>query len=128
MGLYKKIENQFERMSNIALRVFGNSMVFIAAVLLVIVWFCVHDWKNLTLTEGIYHIMTAITFLSFFIIQRTFMHFAQAVHLKINELVTAHDKAHNHFIKAEEKTSEEMNEMAKAHDLLIADEEKETGL
>jgi low affinity Fe/Cu permease len=125
MSIYKRIENSFERMSNMALHMFGNSMVFIGAVALIIVWFLVHDWKNISLDEIIYHVMISITFLSFFIIQRTFIHFAQAIHLKINELVTSHDKADNHVIKAEEKSSEEMNEMAKVHDLIIAAEDEQ---
>ena len=123
MRIYKTIENLFEKMANAALHVFGNSIVFMAALILVVVWFGIHDWKNTTLTEGIYHVIIAITFLSFFIIQRTFTHFAQAMHLKLNELVTANVNAHNHIIKAEEKSGDEMKEMAKAHDQIIAEEE-----
>ena len=120
---YKTIETLFERMANAALRVFGNSIVFMVALVLVIVWFCIHDWKHTSLTEGIYHVIIAITFLSFFIIQRTFTHFAQAMHLKLNELVTANKDAHNNVIKAEQVSGAEMKEMAKAHDLIIAEEE-----
>jgi low affinity Fe/Cu permease len=124
MSLYITIETLFERMANAALRLFGNSIVFMAAVVLVIVWFCVHDWHHTTLVEGIYHIIIAITFLSFFIIQRTFTHFSQAMHLKLNELVTANENAHNHVIRAEQISGEEMKEMAKAHELIIAAEEE----
>ena len=120
---YKSAETLFERMANLALRLFGNSIVFIGAVILVIVWFSVHDWAHTTLTEGIYHVIIAITFLSFFIIQRTFTHFAEAIHLKLNELVAANENAHNHVIKAEQKSSAEMKEMGKVHDLIIAEEE-----
>ena len=109
---YKTIETLFERMANAALRVFGNSIVFMAALILVIVWFCIHDWRNTTPTEGIYHVIIAITFLSFFIIQRTFTHFSLAMHLKLNELVAANENAHNHVIKAEQISSAEMKEMA----------------
>ena len=120
---YKSTEIFFERMANAALIVFGNSMVFMLALILVVVWFCIHDWKNTTLTEGIYHVIIAITFLSFFIIQRTFTHFAHSIHLKLNELVTANKHAHNHVIKAEQISTSEMKEMAKAHDQIVADEE-----
>ena len=106
-----------------ALRVFGNSIMFMAALVLVIVWFCIHDWTHTTLTEGIYHVIIAITFLSFFIIQRTFSHFAQAMHLKLNELVTANKDANNSVIKAEQVSGAEMKEMAKVHEQLIAEEE-----
>ena len=96
--------------------------MFTVAMILVAVWFGVHDWKNIKLCEVLEHIIIAITFLSFFIIQRTFTHFSQALHLKINELVTANKYAHNHIIKAEEKSGEEMREMAREHDRIIANE------
>lgn len=116
---YKNVETLFERMANMSLNLFGNSIVFIGAVILVIVWFAVHDWEETTPTEGIYHVIIAISFLSFFIIQRTFTHFAQAIHLKLNELVAATENAHNHVIKAEQISSAEMKEMSKAHNQLI---------
>ena len=120
---YKSTEIFFERMANMALVVFGNSIMFMAALVLVVVWFCIHDWHHTTLTEGIYHVIIAITFLSFFIIQRTFTHFAQSMHLKLNELVTSNKYAHNHVIKAEQISTSEMKEMAKAHEQIVADEE-----
>lgn len=120
---YKSVETIFEKMANVAIVVFGNSIIFMAALILVIVWFCLHDWEHTSLTEGIYHVIIAITFLSFFIIQRTFTHFAQAMHLKLNELVTASEHAHNRVIKAELISGAEMREMAKAHDQIIAEEE-----
>lgn len=127
MGVYKSIENLFERMSNLAFRLFSNSMMFMAAVVLVIFWFYVHDWQHVNLNDIIGDIILAITFLTFFIIQRTFTHFSQAMHLKLNELVTANENARNHVIRAEQKSGEEMKEMAKAHDLIIAEEEKKDG-
>ena len=123
MEIYRSIENLFEKMSNIAFRMFSNSLVFMAAVGLTVFWFCVHDWQAINMSDAIHDIIVAITFLSFFIIQRTFTHFAQALHLKVNELVTANENARNHVIKAEEKTGEEMMEMAKEHDRIIAEEE-----
>src|SRR6185295_7982 len=89
MQLYRAIENLFEKMSNMALRVFSNSLVFMAALGLTAFWFCVHDWHTINMSDAIHDIIIAITFLSFFIIQRTFTHFSQALHLKVNELVTA---------------------------------------
>ena len=110
-----------------AFRLFSNSMMFIGALLLTVFWFCVHDWHTMNLSDGIRDVIVAITFLTFFIIQRTFTHFSQAMHLKLNELVTANASAHNHIIRAEKKSGEEMKEMAKAHDLIIEEEEKKDG-
>jgi low affinity Fe/Cu permease len=127
MGLYKKVETLFERMANKALILFGNSIVFAAALALVIVWFCSHDWKNTRLSETLQDIIIAITFLTFFIIQRTFIHFTQSLHLKVNELVAATENARNHVIKADKKSTEEMKEMAVEHEKIIAAlEEEET--
>lgn len=122
MNFYKKIDNVFEKMANFASHLIGNSMVFIVAVGLVIFWFCVHDWGSVSMTETIYHVIISITFLSFFIIQRTFTHFTKALHLKINELVVSNEKAHNNVVNAEEKSSDEMKEMSKVHDAVIAED------
>ena len=122
MGTYKQIENYFERTANVVSLLFGNSLVFTGAVALVVIWFLVHDWSTTSLSDAIGDIILAITFLSFFIIQRTFTHFSLALHLKLNELVAAHDNARNELIKAEKKTGEEIAELGKEHDRIIAKE------
>lgn len=110
----------FERTANISLAIFSNSMVFLCAIVLIIYWFATRDWADSNKTDIIRDIIVSITFLTFFIIQRVFNHFAQSLHLKVGELVAAHDKARNHLIKAEEKTDEELKELAKEHDKIIA--------
>ena len=124
MGTYKKIENFFEKMANATSTWLGNSLVFIGALLLVVFWFCVHDWSKISLSTTIGDIILSITFLSFFIIQRTFTHFSLALHLKVNELVAAQENARNEIIKAEKKTGEEIAELGKEHDRIVAEEEK----
>ncbi len=119
METYKTIENLFERTSAFTVRLFSNPLVFIMAVALTAFWFYVHDWKAMTQTEIIRDVILAITFLSFFIIQRTFSHFSQSLHLKLNELVAAHENARNDIIKAEEKSDQEIEQLAKEHDRLI---------
>lgn len=121
MVTYKSIENYFEKMANSASRLFGNSIVFSVALALVVFWFFVHDWIHTPLSDALHDIIIAITFLSFFLIQRTFTHFSLALHLKLNELVAAHDNARNHIIKAEEKTGEQIAELGKEHDRIIAE-------
>jgi low affinity Fe/Cu permease len=125
MSIYKRIENAFEKASGGMARVFSNVLMFLAAAILIICWFWVHDWQQMTLTDSIRDIILAITFLSFFIIQRSFSHFSQALHLKLNELVAAHENARNLIIKAEEKTDEELKELAKEHDRIIEEEVKD---
>ncbi len=120
---YKSIETVFEKMSNILFRLFSNPLMFMAAVGLVVVWFSLHDWSNATASNTIRDIILGITFINFFIIQRTYTHFSRAMHLKLNELVAANDGARNHIIKAEQVSGAEMKEMAKAHDQIIAEED-----
>jgi low affinity Fe/Cu permease len=124
METYKKIETRFEKLANRASLLFASPLVFIAAVILVAFWFSVTDWSHTRLADGIRDIILAITFLSFFIIQRTFLHFSQALHLKVNELVAAHDKARNEIIMAEKKTGEEIAELGKEHDRIVQQEQK----
>ena len=121
MEIYRKIENLFEKICAVGFRLFSNSIVFIAALALTIVWFAVHDWHSMTFTDTVRDVILAITFLSFFMIQKTFSHFSQALHLKLNELIAAQDKARNHVIKAEEKSVEEIKELAKEHDRIVGE-------
>lgn len=114
--LYRNLELVFEKIANIAFRVFRNSVVFMLAIAVIIYWMLDRDWQHASKTDTIRDIILAVTFLSFFLIQRTFSHFSDALHLKINELVAAHDKAGNHFIKAEDKSDEELKELGKEHD------------
>lgn len=126
MEIYKNIESLFERMANASIRLFKNPLVFIGAVGVTVLWFCVHDWNNMILPDIIRDVILAITFLSFFIIQKTFSHFSQALHLKLNELVAAHENARNLVVKSEDKSVEEIKELAKEHDRLIETEENKT--
>jgi low affinity Fe/Cu permease len=119
MSLYKNIEKVFEKTSGWLARLFSNSLVFIAALLFTIYWFCVHEWHQMELTDALRDVILAIMFLSFFIIQRSFSHFSQALHLKLNELIAAHEKARNLIVRAEEKTDEELRELSREHDKLI---------
>lgn len=121
--IYKKIEAGFERLSTIATRVLGNSITFILAFSLVIYYF---SHEKVYLQPGyktIMDIIFSITFLNIFIIQKSVNRFSSALHLKMNELVAAHDKASNRMINIEEKTEEEMRELAK-HYNTIAEEVK----
>lgn len=115
MQLYRNLERIFERISNIGFRLFANSIVFFLSLILVSWWPIIHNWKNTNLADAVRDVILAITFISFFIIQRTFSHFSQALHLKLDELVLAKDKARNHLIKAEEKTTEELAKLANIH-------------
>ena len=99
--LYRATELLFEKITNVATQLFANSIVFILAIVFVIYWLIDRDWHKIDKTDGVRDVILAVTFLSFFIIQRNFNHFSSALHLKVNELVSAHENARNHLIKVE---------------------------
>jgi low affinity Fe/Cu permease len=60
-------------------------------------------------------IIFGITFLSLFIIQKSFNRFSASLHLKINELISSHDTASNTVLNAEIKTEKEITELTKEY-------------
>lgn len=85
------------------------------AVCLVLFWWI----NNLFTTRDIHQIIGDIiygtTFLSLFIIQKSFNRFSASLHLKINELVSSHEPANNSVINAEVKTERELTELSKEY-------------
>ena len=124
--IYKKTEGVFEIFAKIALKVFGSSITFLLAVLVVIVYFITTPFARQSLHDSIYDIILCFTFLGFFIIQKSFNKFNAVLNLKINELVSAHDKASNRLVNIENKTEAELIELSK-HYSEIAEESKRSG-
>jgi low affinity Fe/Cu permease len=116
--IYRKIENSFERFSSLATKVLGNSITFIIALILVLLYFTDKRVQAQPGNKTIMDVIFATTFLSIFIIQKSVNRFSTALHLKINELVAAHDKASNRMINIEEKTEEEMEQLSKHYSSL----------
>lgn len=121
--LYKKIETTFEKFSLVATRVLGNSITFIIALALVVTYFTEEKVYKQSKPQIIMDVIFSITFLSIFIIQKSVNRFSAALHLKMNELVASHDNASNRIINIEEKTEEEIRELAK-HYSTIAENAK----
>lgn len=120
---YRKIENIFEKFSSIATKVLGNSITFIIALVLVLLYFTDERVYQQPGNKTIMDVIFSVTFLSIFIIQKSVNRFSAALHLKMNELVAAHDKASNRMINIEEKTEEELKDLAR-HYSSIADQVK----
>jgi low affinity Fe/Cu permease len=125
-AIYKITENIFEKFSSVALKVFGSSITFILAVIVVVVYLASSPFSRQSFHNSIYDIILCFTFLGFFIIQKTFNKYNTALNLKINELVSAHDKASNRLVNIEKKTESELQELAK-HYHEIAEESEKTG-
>ena len=113
--IYQRLEQWFESMVGIALKIYGHPFTFVVALLLVI-FFLAQSIKNYTHLEDLVRdIILSITFLSFFIIQRAVNKTTTAIRLKINELIASHDKASNDLLGIEEKTGSELEELADEH-------------
>src|SRR6476469_1339064 len=124
---YKKTERLFENFSDIAIKVLGNSITFIIALVLVFVYLFTEKFYQQNIHEIAYDIILCVTFLGFFIIQKSFNKFSTSLHLKINELVASNDKASNKMVNIEKKTEEELSELEKQYsiiaDLAVSSEE-----
>jgi len=114
-NIYTLTEKIFEQLVSLATSILGNSITFILAFCLVIFWWI----NNLFTTRDIHQIIGDIifgtTFLSLFIIQKSFNRFSGSLHLKVNELVSSHESANNSVINAEEKTEREITELSKEY-------------
>jgi low affinity Fe/Cu permease len=124
--LYRDLENRFERLTSIVTSILGNSVTFILALVTVIFWLTEKEFYNQDLHHCISDVILGITFLSFFMIQKSFNHFSASLHLKLNELVSAHENANNAIINVEHKTEEEIKEIAKEYAEMVQIIEEET--
>lgn len=119
MTFYRNLENLFEKLSMAGTRILGNAISFIIALVLVLLYFTDDKVINQPRNRTIMDIIFATTFLSLFIIQKTVNRLSAALHLKMNELVASHDKASNRMINIENKTEEELLELAQHYNSLV---------
>lgn len=112
---YLNIEKAFEKLTSIATKILGNSITFILAFFLVIFWWINNFINNPDIHTVIGDIIFGTTFLSLFIIQKSFNKFSGSLHLKVNELVSSHESASNSVINVEEKTEREITELSKEY-------------
>src|SRR3970040_1611486 len=114
-NLYSYLENLFERLTSVATTILGNSITFILALCLVLFWWINNFFTTKDLHQIIGDIIFGTTFLSLFIIQKSFNKFSGSLHLKINELVSSHDTASNAVMNAEAQTEREITELSKEY-------------
>ena len=101
----------FRKLAHLTSRVVGSSWSFVIALSVVVVWatsgplFHFSDTWQLVITTG----TTIVTFLMVFLIQNTQNRDAQALHLKLDELIRAVKGARQEiFVDLEDKTDEEI--------------------
>ena len=119
-SLYRDTERGFEKLTSVVTSVLGNSITFIIALLTVLFWLSNKRFYTEDIHNEIGDVILGVTFLTLFIIQKSFIHFSASLHLKINELVASNNAASNEVINAEEKTEEEITELSKEYTELVA--------
>jgi low affinity Fe/Cu permease len=117
--MYSFTEGAFERLVSLATSILGNSITFILAFCLVLFWWINNIFTTRDVHQIIGDIIFGVTFLSMFIIQKSFNKFSGSLHLKINELVSSHEPANNSVINAEGKTEREITELSKEYAELV---------
>ena len=113
--IFKFRERDFEKLASFAISILGNSITFVIALSLVIFWFSNKQFYNQGIHDSIGDVILGVTFLSLFIIQKSFNRFSASLHLKVNELVASHDPANNSVINTEEKSERELTELSKEY-------------
>ena len=114
-NIYRHTEKRFEKLASVAIAILGNSLTFIFALCLVIFWLSNKQFYRQNIHAAIGDVILGVTFLSLFIIQKTFNRFSASLHLKVNELVASHEPASNLVINLEEKTEKEITDLSKEY-------------
>ena len=112
---YLNIEKAFEKLTSIATKILGNSITFILAFFLVIFWWINNFINNPDIHTVIGDIIFGTTFLSLFIIQKSFNRYSALIHLKMNELISSHETANNSVMNTSEKTEKEIRELSREY-------------
>jgi low affinity Fe/Cu permease len=112
---YLKVERHFERLVSLATIILGNSITFILALALVLYWWVTTLFNSSDMHQNIGDFIFGTTFLSLFIIQKSFNRYSALIHLKINELISSHELANNSVMNTNKKTEQEIRELAKEY-------------
>lgn len=123
--MYCNIEIAFEILTTIVTKVLGNSITFILAFCLVIYWWATNLFTSNDTHQNIGDIIFGTTFLSLFIIQKSFNKYSSLLHSKINELVSIHHEANNSTLNTSKKSENKIEEMTKEYAEEILEEEIE---
>jgi low affinity Fe/Cu permease len=111
-------QSAFGRFAASSSQYLGSRWAFVIAIAVIVVWgltgplFHYSDTWQLIINTG----TTIVTFLMVFLIQNTQNRDAKAIHLKLNELIHAVDKAKNQMIDVENLSDVEIDELSKRYE------------
>lgn len=108
---YFTVERKFEGLTSVCTKVLGNSITFIVALIMVIFWWSTNLFTSNDIHQNIGDIIFGITFLSLFIIQKSFNRYSALIHLKMNELISSHELADNSVMHTNKKTEKEIRKL-----------------
>lgn len=114
-AIYFNLERYFEKLVSLATAILGNSITFILACILVFFWWISSMLETNNLRQNIGDFIFGTTFLSLFIIQKSFNRYSALIHLKMNELISSHERANNSVMNTNEKTEKEIIELSKEY-------------
>ena len=112
---YFRVELNFEKLVSLATRVLGNSITFIFALILVIYWWVTTLISSSDMHQNIGDFIFGTTFLSLFIIQKSFNRYSALIHLKVNELISSHESANNSVMDTNQKTEKEIIDLSREY-------------
>jgi low affinity Fe/Cu permease len=112
---YRHTERGFERLTSLANAILSNSITFIIALCTVVFWLLNKRFYTQDIHYCIGDVILGVTFLSMFVIQKSFNRFSASLHLKVNELVASHEAADNGVISAEGKTDQEITILSRVY-------------
>lgn len=110
--VYVNIERNFEKLTHLATKILGNSITFLFALILVLFWWTTTLFTTNNLHDNIGDFIFGTTFLSLFIIQKSFNRFSALVHLKMNELISSHETANNSVMDDNAKTEHDIRKLS----------------
>jgi low affinity Fe/Cu permease len=113
--IYRHIERLFEAVALKAIAILGNSITFIIALITVIFWLFNRSLLSRDFHSLVGDAILCVTFLSLFIIQKSFNRFSASLHLKVNELVSSHEPARDEVIRIGNRTEHEIVEFLKGN-------------
>lgn len=109
---YMCIEKGFEILTSFATKLLGNSITFILAFCLVVYWWASNLFTSNDAHQNIGDIIFGTTFLSLFIIQKSFNRYSASIHLKMNELISSNELANNSVMNTYKKTEQEIRDLS----------------
>ena len=117
MSAVNKNGGRFSCFAQSAARIMGGPRAFMLALLVVVVWaitgplFDFNDTWQLVINTG----TTIITFLMVFLIQNTQNRDAQAMQIKLDELIRTAHEAHNSLLDLEELEPEDLDRIRSSY-------------